>query len=62
MSGEFLPIIMKDRPAPENAKISVEIPPNYIKALGTKNLLPLTWQFYNHQWSILTNDTAFPFP
>ena len=57
----ILPIITKDRPAPENAKISVEIPPNYIKALGTKNLLPLTWQFYNQQWSIFSNDTAFPF-
>jgi hypothetical protein len=46
-----LPIITKDNPARGNAKID----PNYIKALGTKNLLPLTWQFYNQQ-----NGRSFP--
>jgi hypothetical protein len=57
----ILPTITKDRPVPENVKISVEIDPNYIKALVTKNLLRGAWQFYNRQWSILSNDTAHPF-
>jgi hypothetical protein len=57
----ILPIITKDHPAPENVKIKVEIDPNYIKALVTKNLLRGTWQFYNQEWSILSNDTAYPF-
>jgi hypothetical protein len=57
----ILPIITQDHPAPENVKINVEIDPNYIKALVTKNLWRGTWQFYNQQWSILSNDTAFLF-
>jgi Protein of unknown function (DUF4238) len=51
--------ITKDPPALENAKMSVD--PNYIKALVTKNLWRSAWQFYNQQWSIVSNDTAFPF-
>jgi hypothetical protein len=57
----ILPIITKDHPAPENVKISVEIDPNYIKALATKSLLKAAWQLYNQQWSILLNDTAHPY-
>jgi hypothetical protein len=42
-------------------KLDVEIDPNYIKALGTKSLLRAMWQFYNQPWSILSNDTPYPF-
>jgi hypothetical protein len=57
-----LPIFMKGHPALEKrVKFTVEIDPKFVKAVVTKHLLPGTWLFYNQKWSILSNDTAYPF-
>jgi len=59
-----LPMFIKDHPPPEslkNAKLTVEVDPNYIKAVATTQLLAGTWQLYNQPWTILVNGTEDEF-
>jgi Protein of unknown function (DUF4238) len=61
----LLPTILKDiRPPPHSvdmSTLSIEIDPDYIKAVATKHLLDGTWLFYALDWRVFVNETAVPF-
>lgn len=45
----------------ENGKLAIDVEPDYIKGLATKNLMQYTWIIYNLDWEVLLNDSAVPF-
>ena len=44
----------------ENGQIAIDVDPDYIKGLATKNLMQYTWIMYNLDWEVLLNDSAVP--
>jgi uncharacterized protein DUF4238 len=60
----LLPIIARDHPPPKGTRLedlTIEVDPDFAKAMATRVLPRLTWRFYVQPWSLLANSMAEPF-
>lgn len=62
---DLLPAILKDMPLPppsiDPSTLNIEVDPDFIKSVSTKQLLSGTWLFYGLDWFVFVNDTDVPF-